>query len=61
MSHLHVPRRDGEIVAYKFPFDQTYEVTLQQMGAEAAGILLGPVVVGGATYHAYYGLKHADR
>ena len=59
-SHLHVPRREGEVVAYKFPFDPTYEVTLQQMGGEAKGLLLGPVVVGGATYHAYHGLRHGD-
>lgn len=41
--------------------DPTDEVTLQQMGVEARSILLGPVVVGGATYQAYHGLAHADR
>ena len=60
-SQLHFPRREGEVVAYRFPFDPTYEITLRQMGAEAKGLLLGPVTIGGATYHAYHGLAHADR
>ncbi len=54
-------RQNGEIVAYKFPFDPKYHVTIQQMGTEASGILLGPVVVGGAIWQAYYGFDHADR
>ncbi len=60
-SQARVPCRDEEVVAYKFPFDPKYEVTILQMGREASGILLGPVVVGGATWHAYYGYAHADR
>lgn len=60
-SQLRVPRREGEVAAYRFPFDATYDVTLRRMGGEARGILLGPVVVGGATYQAYYGPAHADR
>jgi hypothetical protein len=34
----------------------TYDITLRKMGAEAKGILLGPVTVGGATWQAWYGL-----
>lgn len=45
-SQFKVPRRGDEIVAYKFPFHPIYEVKLQQMGMEARGVLLGPVVVG---------------
>lgn len=59
-SQLYVRPREGEPIFYKFPFDRRYEVTLQQMGAEAKGILLGPVVVGNATYHAYFSLAHDD-
>ncbi|EIZ77580.1 hypothetical protein WSK_3816 [Novosphingobium sp. Rr 2-17] len=50
-----------QTVAYKFAVDPTDEVTLQQMDVEARGILLGPVVVGGATYQTYHELAHADR
>lgn len=60
-SQLKVPRKEGEVVAYKFPFDPKYQVTVQQMATEASGILLGPVIVGGATWHAYHGLADADR
>ena len=53
-----VPRRANEPVWYRLPFDQNYEVTLRQMGQEATGIFLGPVVVGGSVYHAYHGFAH---
>lgn len=57
-SQRHVPRRANEPEWYRFPFNPTYEVTLRQIGQEATGIFLGPVVVGGSTYHAYHGFAH---
>lgn len=54
-------RAEGEVAAYRFPFDPTYEITLQRIGREAKGILLGPVIVGGATFHAYRGVAHVER
>lgn len=60
-SQAKVPRREGEVVAYRFPFDPKYHVTIQQIGAEANGTLLGPVIVGGAVWQAYYGFTHADQ
>ncbi len=48
----------AEVAGYKFPFDANYEITLAQMGAEIKGILLGPVVVGGRTYQAWFGWRH---
>jgi hypothetical protein len=56
---LRVGRRvDEQPVWFKFPFDETYEITLVQLGHEAAGILLGPVVVGGATFQVYFETNH---
>lgn len=59
-SQRLVPRIEGEVAAYKFPLNPTYDITLRKMGAEAKGILLGPVTVGGATWQAWYGLASDD-
>jgi len=54
-------RLDGEVAGYRFPLSGNYGITLQKLGEEARGILLGPVTVGGAAYHAYYGLIDEHR
>jgi len=55
-SQRLVPRIEGEVPAYKFPLNPTYDITRRKMGAEAKGVLLGPVTVSGATWQAWYGL-----
>ncbi|EMH4161953.1 hypothetical protein RJ498_001184 [Pluralibacter gergoviae] len=45
------------IQGLKFPIVNTeYQITYSLLRAEAAGILLGPVVVGGMVYNVFYGL-----
>jgi hypothetical protein len=39
----------------KFPVNAHYAITITALRSEAAGILLGPIVVGGMTYNVYYG------
>lgn len=52
--------RSRELTAIQFPLNGYYGITLAKMGHEAHGILLGPVVVGGSTFIAYYGLIDRD-
>jgi len=40
----------------KFPINAHYEITVAQVGAEARGILLGPIVVGGMLLMVHHGL-----
>ena len=54
-----VPRREGEVAFYRFPFDPTYQVTLAKMGEELRGVVLGPVTVGGMTLQAVHGTRDA--
>lgn len=49
--------RAGEVAGYRFPINEIYDITLVQLGAEAKGILLGPVIVGGIYFQAWYGLS----
>lgn len=52
----HVGISKEEFLRVKnFPFDRRYEITKEDLRTEGKGILLGPVVVGGATYNLYYG------
>jgi hypothetical protein len=48
----------GELTALQFPLNGNYGITVARMQSELKGVLLGPVVVGGATYHAAYGTIH---
>jgi hypothetical protein len=52
--------KPGEIAGYRFPLNGNHGVTLSQMRGEARGVLLGPVTVGSATYHASFGIMHDD-
>ncbi len=45
------------IDGFKFPLTNNYEITFTALRHEAAGVLLGPVVVGGAMYNVYYGIQ----
>ncbi|GGD26631.1 hypothetical protein ACP26F_02750 [Franconibacter pulveris 1160] len=45
------------IEGFKFPLGNTYEITFSLLRHEAAGILLGPVVVGGLMYNVWYGVQ----
>jgi len=49
--------RDYIIEGFKFPLGNTYEITFTLLRHEAAGILLGPVVVGGLMYNVWYGVQ----
>jgi len=40
----------------KFPINAHYEITLAQVGTEARGILLGPIVVAGMILLVHHGL-----
>lgn len=42
---------------FKFPLATNYEITFTALRHEAAGILLGPVIVGGVMYNVYYGMQ----
>lgn len=53
--------RPGELTGMQFPLNNNYGITLAKMGHEAKGILLGPVVVGGATLNATFGMIRDDR
>lgn len=52
--------RDEKLLAFKFPNDAKYGVTWATAGQEVAGILLGPVNVGGVLYRAYHGVIKND-
>lgn len=45
------------IDGFKFPLTNNDEITFTALRHEAAGVLLGPVVVGGAMYHVCYGIQ----
>ncbi|VYT98835.1 hypothetical protein [Metakosakonia massiliensis] len=45
------------IQGFKFPLGNTYEITFSLLRQEAAGILLGPVTVGGIMYSVWYGAQ----
>lgn len=45
------------IQGFKFPLGNTYEITFSLLRQEAAGILLGPVSVGGIMYSVWYGAQ----
>lgn len=48
----------GQVLAgLKFPLGNRYMLSVVQLGAEARGILLGPITVGGMVYQVYYGLE----
>lgn len=49
--------REYIIEGFKFPLGNTYEITYTLLRHEAAGILLGPVVVGGLMYNVWYGVQ----
>ncbi|WP_245912286.1 hypothetical protein [Mixta gaviniae] len=49
--------REYIIEGFKFPLGNTYEITYTMLRHEAAGILLGPVVVGGLMYNVWYGVQ----
>jgi hypothetical protein len=53
--------RPGELTEMQFPLNGSYGITLAKMGEEAKGILLGPVVVGGATLNATFRVIDDDR
>lgn len=48
----------GELTHIEFALNGNYGITVARVDEEAHGILLGPVVVGGATFNAYYGFLH---
>nr|WP_154927602.1 hypothetical protein [Pantoea agglomerans] len=50
-------RREYIIEGFKFPLGNTYEITYTLLRHEAAGFLLGPVVVGGLMYNVWYGAQ----
>lgn len=45
------------IDGFKFPLRLNYEITFTALRHEAAGVLLGPVIVGGIMYNVYYGVQ----
>ncbi|MDK1235004.1 hypothetical protein [Cronobacter turicensis] len=45
------------IESLKFPLTNHYQITYAALWHETAGILLGPVVVGGVMYNVYYGMQ----
>lgn len=47
--------KGDKIISFRFPFETRYQITLSTLHGEANAILLGPVVVGGITYQAYFG------
>lgn len=49
--------RNYIIEGFKFPLGNTYEITFTLLRHEAAGILLGPVVVGGLMYNVWTGIQ----
>ncbi|EPG2867980.1 hypothetical protein QEG60_004415 [Pluralibacter gergoviae] len=53
MSYKYIVR------GFKFPIADNYEITFTALRHEMAGILLGPVVVGGITYNVFYGMQNA--
>lgn len=53
-KHLGISREEFLRVK-NFPLDRRYEITREDLRAEGKGVLLGPVVVSGATFNLYYG------
>lgn len=53
--------RQGIVDGFRFPLNGRYGVSILKMGAEAKGIVLGPVIVGGVPYQAWYGVIHDDK
>lgn len=53
--------RPGELTGVQFPLNGNYGVTLTQIGQEARGLVLGPVVVGQSILWASYGIVHDQR
>ncbi len=51
----------GELTALQFPLNGTYGISVVKLRSEARGILLGPVIVGGATFYAIFGTIHDGR
>ncbi|MGK3126860.1 hypothetical protein ACCY16_22360 [Candidatus Pantoea formicae] len=49
--------REYIVEGFKFPLGNNYEITFSYLRNEAAGILLGPVVVGGLVYRVWYGVQ----
>lgn len=49
--------RDYIVEGFEFPLVNTYEITFSSLRNEAAGILLGPEVVGGLMYRVWYGAQ----
>lgn len=45
------------VQGFKFPIGNGYQITYTALRHEAAGILLGPVTVGGSVYNVYYGIQ----
>nr|WP_315079353.1 hypothetical protein [uncultured Kosakonia sp.] len=43
---------------FRFPLGDSYQITYTALRHEAAGVLLGPVTVGGAMYNVYYGIQN---
>lgn len=46
------------IAGFKFPLADNYQITFTTLRHEAAGILLGPVVVGGIMYNVFYEMQN---
>lgn len=49
--------REYIIQGFKFPLGNTYEITFSLLRHEAAGMLLGPITVGGIMYSVWYGVQ----
>lgn len=49
--------REYIVEGFKFPLGNAYEITFSLLRNEAAGFLLGPVVVGGLMYKVWYGVQ----
>lgn len=49
--------RENIIQGFKFPLGNTYEITFSLLRHEAAGMLLGPITVGGIMYSVWYGVQ----
>ena len=45
------------VQGFKFPLGNTYEITFSLLRQEVAGMLLGPVTVGGVMYSVWYGAQ----
>lgn len=50
-------RAEYIVQGFKFPLGNTYEISFSLLRHEAAGIFLGPVMVGGIMYSVWYGVQ----